>query len=549
VLHELGNLDLGWASTPMQKLAQYMSKPSNWLEAVKAAIFDRNAKLWLETIGNGKPRKDDYEILTDYLHFTPEQAESVINRTATPDLLGQVRREMVKALTNRKPIADRSELASNPTFKGLVDFVGWSTARAERIIDDIAAIGKSLHSRNAKTGQIVRRMRRLMMRATGISFAGSGSLLLGYLLLGLIRLDPQEGWQAFVRDVVNYPGKTLGKAIAGQVVAGPLGQTATAVVAGEEEIEEVAARYIAPFGMLLGAYKALARGGNPYAAMARTGESLGMLPKEVREMVTAANAYYTGSKEFENVSRAVNRFRILEGIKPIFGPKDKPEEFYAAMRDIGKLLQSDKIPDNFADLAQKQIETALGLQPGESVTGKLRSMAWLTNLSDEQEDRLITYLGPEMYRTVIAHDDALYSLAGDIDNRTGTYPTEWHKDLAYAARRAESGATRVWGQLVERAVRDNSMALVNKVAPPINIDELASVMADHPQTIHGDDSLFSDTQALLLLNHTSQPELARAIRSNLKTRITMAKAAFERSKIRETVIERLRDAKLSEEPK
>ena len=204
----------------------------------------------------------------------------------------------------------------------------------------------------------------------------------------------------------------------------------------------------------------------------------------------------------------------------------KQADFYAAMKKVGDMVKANTgTLSDLAPKAEEEIRKALDLQPRDSVAAKLRSMAVLSGFTPEQKDKLLTYLGPEFYQEALVHDDQLMSLARDIDKGTGTYPTEWSKEITMASRQADVGATHVWRPLMERAVKERGQAMASGVSPTSDIEELAAAMADRPQS-WASDSVFGEGDLRHLVK-MSRPAMSHAIE-----RILMERSFSHRDAIR-----------------
>lgn len=525
--HELGNLDLGVATTPVAKLAELLSAPSNWLEKVKTAIFDRNAKFWVEDLMKGASDKGDLEVLIDYFKFSPEDAQQLVDGTADQQLYKQLRHEVVQTLTSRGRMTERSPLAASPTFRAVVDFVGYSTKRAEMLLTETAALFREFKHPDAKLGELGRRLKRVLTRATGITFSAYGSTLLAYLLADLFRHgDPVAGWHRFWRDHDNFTRKFLTKAIVGQVASGPIGVIASASTEGSDAVKESGSRLISPYAIFSSGYSAIARGGDPISMAGRIMVDAGFVPRQARDALLALKAASMGHGKWNELQRAVGDFKRFEGIKPMFSEPQKQADFYAAMKKVGDMVKANTgTLSDLAPKAEEEIRKALDLQPRDSVAAKLRSMAVLSGFTPEQKDKLLTYLGPEFYQEALVHDDQLMSLARDIDKGTGTYPTEWSKEITMASRQADVGATHVWRPLMERAVKERGQAMASGVSPTSDIEELAAAMADRPQS-WASDSVFGEGDLRHLVK-MSRPAMSHAIE-----RILMERSFSHRDAIR-----------------
>lgn len=514
--HEIGNLDMAASQSVLRKFADVIQIPSNWTEEWKTAFFDRCAKVWLRSMEE-HPCAGDRAVLVDLLRLEPAQAEQVMNGSAPQALKDQVRRELVVRMTNRGRMEERSEWAANPTVRLWVRYTGYATMRIDELATEVASAVKTMADPKSTIKERAAAAKRAIYRAGGIGFGGAVSMLLYYLVQDLFR--GQNGAERFKRDMIAYPLQTLGRGASGQILSGPFGSTATAIASGDPA---QLAFPIEGANAVAGIMKAWASGsGDPFVGML---VNSGLLPRQARDAFVAAQALYTGSKAFVDLGRQISQWKQLEGVEPSFGPANKPQEFYNAMRRLREMV--GKHAGDIAEVTPEimgEIEAALGLDTGESVAGKLRSMRYLPQLSEKERDSLLRYLGPDKFEHVVHIDDTLTALAREAGKKAGTYPMEWAESVDLARGQAQAGAANAWGKLIDRAVDDNARAFLAKTPPSIDMDELAMAIADYPEAL-AKESHYSDDyrEAFKRMSHPRlRSTISGLMRQSFATRTKM----------------------------
>jgi len=221
--------------------------------------------------------------------------------------------------------------------------------------------------------------------------------------------------------------------------------------------------------------------------------------------------------------RMASSFMRLEGIEQANFPKNKPDEYYDAMRSVAKAVSkySDD-PAKAWSVAEADIRTALGLAPEDSVAATLRSYRMLDRIPDDKLDAFTKFVGDDQMRYIVAHDEALRTLAKFAALKEGTPVGEFDTALATAENQARLGNTRLWGRLVERAVDEATERMA--VNEPIgeSILDLSQSIAAFPEQ----QDWMTDKQRTILMRRSTPAE-----RTKYVERILMARARTRRKSL------------------
>lgn len=448
MMHEVGNLDMGIANTPLKKIASIVLWPSNALERIKQTIFDRAADIALRDWAKGKTHAGDTTMLTKILHMTEQEAASLMNNTATPEVMAKFRHGLVQTLASRGRFTERSQLSSSPFWRAMIWYTGYATKRAQLIVDEAAAFKDAL-SPNSKmpAGERAAVVKNYMTRWIGTSVGGLGGLLFAYMLSELFR--GRNGYERFERELANYPHKTVIKETVNQMLSGPLAVVSSSVSEDPKNLFRIAA----PLNLIASGMEQAMRSGTPFERIQWVSERMGYWSPHLSATFATLQAAYTGTKGFEKQLDTVRQWERLEGIKTPFGTPDKQPEFYAAMRSVWAALKTHEgTIDQLWPKVEQQMKDALDLQPEQTIADKIRSMRMLANRSLEQKDKLLAFMGKKEFKKVIEHDNLLMQLSEMVGKMQGTEPMQWTDALDMSSRLADAGTPNAWGKVMDRAI-------------------------------------------------------------------------------------------------
>lgn len=507
--HELGNVDLGAAQTPLQRLAELISTPSNWLERTKTSFFDRVARVWVEQMRRD-PRSDDYETLTDLLKFSEADANALLSGNAPQVLYDQARRELVVRMANRGRPEERSSVVANPTVRNWFRYLSYGTHRLDQIANEAASAARRLASPRSTMEQRANAIKRVVYRLSGVTFGGLMASAIAMVLADLFR--GENGVEHFARNVSNYPGKTLLSGSIGQLASGPYGMIASSAMQGDPDR---LASTVEGLNVIASLVKSFSQGsGNVFDTAGRVAADLGIIPRQARDLWMTGYASMLGSSEYASLARVVNEWHRLEGKERAFGERDKQPEFYDAMRSLHEKVAAQK-GDERLDV-QAEIDKALKLQPGDAVAAKIRSMRFLPQLDPKERRSLLKYAGEERTGMIVHHDEALTALAREVGRKAGTYTADWDEGIETSAKLAAAGTSNAWSQLIDRAVAEAREQELSGTPARADITELAMAMADYPQSVAKQTGLPDYVQELA--TQMSRPDLSNIIAAALSER-------------------------------
>lgn len=535
--HELGNLDIGMAATPLGKAAELISVPSNTIERLKTVLFDRFAVRVLRDWKVGRLRIGDQD-LPDFLGLTPEEGAQLLNATASPELMRKFRHQLVQRMTSRGRMAERSRFAGSRVWTALFRYTGFATKRIEKLAEEVANFVKTWgHPKDAKWQSGAnwaargRAARRLAYRLIGMQFTGLLSQFAAYMLLdGIFRQDPVGGAVRLVRELEAFPGKTLGRAMVSAALSGPFG----IMWQGMSDPERIA-RVDEVGGLALSIQEAVARSEGPFDFIYRLAEGVGFVPRQLRTIATSIQLQVVGGKELSDIGRRIWQWEDLKGRQHTFGTRTKSPEYYKAMEKVGRIAKAHQDGDLWEKI-EPEIRKALDLEPEETVAAKLRSMQMLTGLSDLDREDLADFLGEEDMRKVLDHDTRLLQLAREAGKLEGKDATPWEDAVQMAERQARLGSSNAWRDLMDRAVESKAREMETG-EPGLDMWPLAEAMARQRESI-GKESAWGMKDAYEMVSEKDHLQLVRDIHSKLTIRAIRRHQDKQRREVEEEVFKK-----------
>lgn len=504
LLHEIGNLNLQEATDPLNKAADWIGEFGNVpglkmvapraTERLRTVMMSKVADLVLKDWAEGTGRAGSKQILKE-LDFNEADAAALSSGTAGEALQNRFRHQLVQRAMSRGRSAERSRFSASPLVQSLVDFTGYASKRFYGLAREAkTAVETFKPGSDATLADKAAIAKRLALRATGLVAGGMLGDLLYYIVADAI--EGKNGWNHYMRDLLNYPGQTITKGAAGGVLSGPLAVLFRAATSTPEAMLDISPITSIPARALRAAHDATSPKGvieTLYDLTAATG----VVPQASR--LKSLGGYLSGAAlgentEFADDAKLVSQFRRQEGIelpKPAF---DKQPAFYGALGKIRDFIDKADMklaPEAAAKLVRSQadaaIKEALALQPEENVAAAVRGMQHAENV-DKQ--RLMDYVRDDKrFERMMMHDQMVSELAEAIGREQGTNPTPFEERLTGAARIAAGGARNAWNKLASDTIEDVAAARLHGHPVGTSMRDLANRMALHPDSVLADDTL------------------------------------------------------------
>ena len=529
VLRGTGSGDPTEAVSWWRKIADTASSVGTFTEKLKTGYLTRVGESMLADWKKGKSIENDRWVVGEMLRFGADEKEALLSGKASPDLQNAFLQEFVQLGTSRRLSHEGSRFAANPQVKALMRFTNWATGN----LMSTARLYKSL-GQDAFSGDPKRMMSasvRAAKHAVGTTVSGLIGQMLSYAIADLFR--GENGFERFFNELSYAPEQMLLKAYMGQVTGGPYATMMSA--ASRPDDARTWTSFTTPTALLYSLYKAAQSvdASSPGALAKTLPDAVVEFQKEALLPSWGKNAIntMTGAGMIESDPRArtarrmASSFMRLEGIEQANFPRNKPDEYYDAMRSVAKAVSkySDD-PAKAWSVAEADIRTALGLAPEDSVAATLRSYRMLDRIPDDKLDAFTKFVGDDQMRYIVAHDEALRTLAKFAALKEGTPIGEFDSALATAENQARLGNTRLWGRLVERAVDEATERMA--VGEPIgeNILDLSQSIAAFPEQ----QDWMTEAQRKMLMRRATPAE-----RSKYVERILVARARNRKKSLAE----------------
>lgn len=515
----------GWP----QKAADIAGWIASKSERVKGAIAAAAADDVIARARRGEATLNDLQVAQDILSLSPEDMLSIREGKVSDALASQWRRELVQLVTSRGRPAEGSAMAASPNVKAFIRFTQFATKRANSLLRTVASvkIAGERHGWNSREAAMAGA--RLVAVLTGMGVGGLLGTAIGKTLVGMFAGDPwDEGLGKFGEKLLSSPFSAIGEAYSQQLVGGPFSQLARA--AGNPESGQDVANLTVPTSLLYAGGKALNSAWSRAMAMMTgaavkgdgwtlysLGKDLGLIPFR-QHLGNAAALAFTSNSQARLDANYVREWKREQGMRPVFGDRDKPQAFYDAIAQIEAATeQPGATRDSALSAAMDAIRTALSLAPEESVAGAIDGHQLVRDLSPEDRSKLEERASDARMTRIYQHDALLRELAREVRRMEGTNPTEWEADLEAVAQSAALGAGDRWGQLADRALDETAQRVANREAFGDQVMDVAEKMALHPDQL---ESLFSKQQLRMIQNPRIDGQTrARRIAAILRTRV------------------------------
>jgi len=527
VLRGTGSGDPTEATSWWRKIADTAASVGTFTEKLKAGYLTRVGEAMLADWKKGKSIENDRWVVGEMLRFGADEKQALLSGKASPDLQNAFLQEFVQLGTSRRLSHEGSRFAANPQVKALLRFTNWATGNfmsTARLYKSLAKDGLSGDPKRMMNATV-----RAAKHAIGTTVSGLTGQMLAYAIADLFR--GENGFERFFNELSYAPEQMLLKAYMGQVTGGPYATLMSA--ASRPDDARAWTSFTTPTALLYSFYKAAQSvdASSPGALAKTLPDAVVEFQKEALLPSWGKNAIntMTGAGMIESDPRArtarrmASSFMRLEGIEQANFPKNKPDEYYDAMRSVAKAVSkySDD-PAKAWSVAEADIRTALGLAPEDSVAATLRSYRMLDRIPDDKLDAFTKFVGDDQMRYIVAHDEALRTLAKFAALKEGTPVGEFDTALATAENQARLGNTRLWGRLVERAVDEATERMA--VNEPIgeSILDLSQSIAAFPEQ----QDWMTDKQRTILMRRSTPAE-----RTKYVERILMARARTRRKSL------------------
>ena len=509
---------IGETKGPLKTLADAYSFLSNFSERAKTYVFDGVGSDLVAQWKAGRRVNSDVDLLGE-MGYSPADTTMLLGGTAPQTLTNHFIRSFAQKLASRRASHERPYALKSPTLNAWVRFIQWPMNR----MTDFAQTSARVIRKGATPAERATAARRLLFKLGGAAVSGAIGQFFSYILVDALKAE--NGAARWMRELSDYTSWTVGKALSGAIVGGPIAQLWGAAMKPEEGFSW--SNLLSPFSVLYSASSIAHRliDGDVLGAMRESTSGIGLAPRPVYDLFATASAAYAGTMEPTSDNRMVRGFMRLEGITIPYSERTKDPEFYAAIKDAVRTVEaaSDEDRPNATKVAMEKIRTALSLAPEESVAAKIESYMHFHMLNKEQVTKFIEHVGDEKRVSRMAqHDEILRTFAQAVRLKEGVNPTPWEKDLAMSSVEAAHGISKHWRGLAERAVEETALRLEGGEGYGSQIDEVAQAMSLYPAQLKG---LFSEkVERAILSGNMDRQTLVRRISANLRDRVKSNRA-------------------------
>lgn len=524
LIPELGNANISEAQSTASRVADAIGEWGNIpilkylspraTERGRTVTMSRLADLKLEAWKRGEDKAGGADLAMD-LGMTREQGEQLVAGTASEALQARFRHEFVEDAMSRGLSAKRSRAAANPWVRALVDFVGYSTKRPAKLVREIKNAARTFSDPKATLADKGVRLKQIAYRAGGYVFGGVVGDLFYYMLADLLS-GRTDGFQHYVRDMYNYPGQMLGRAVLGQIASGPVALGMRALMGRPEDAADI----VSPISAAMDMAQAIQGNGTPrdwYEAGYDLLAGTGMIPQANRMKRLAgilSGTFAAGPTQdpaaVMDDRSLVGEWRRMEGKAPHKRDADNPNiiddsAYYTALGKIrdevammDETLPADRAAEKVRAASEQILRDAFKLAPKDSVSAAVRSMQHIDGLAPADQQKLHDYVGnEERWERMMRHDKMVAELARDIEKLPAVNPTPFGERLETSAKLAASGARNAWSQLVDDTVEEEALARKTKQPGGQALHDLARRMSIHPKSLVDDSTFDEDTRARL----------------------------------------------------
>ena len=520
-------------SQGVEKVKNWTGKLASWSEQVKTLVATSTADLSLRAVESGKASPTDltfFELANVSAGDMAAIREANLSGQALdPQVRSRALKAGVELLTSRTRKGEYSQFAENQLVSDLMVFQRFATKRAQQhgqiIGEALRGAEKVRHAETPEAKIQAKKearaaVKRMFKSVAGVALVGVMGDMLTELLVGMMTEgDPIEPIQKFYNAATASPSAfmgQLGSSFRGQVVGG-LAST-FARIAEDPTSGQAWAGATTPTALYYAAATSLDADGS---AIAHFIDKSGLVPFS-RISRGWARVLQGENLDLRDISNQVYDWRRNNDAMPASGgSKNKPEEFYEAVRGMKNTLYStgfdvEKTLRQGAD----DIRQALDLAPESSVAASIRGHRLVANLTVEQRDDLFKSINDsDRIDAIIEYDNAMTDLAEAVGKMEGKRSSidEYQEMVDMVSQQAALGVDSEWRGLADEALDITGSEIMEGIRNGERLQLLARAYANYPEHL---DEVFTGKELFALQN----PRLGTNRRQSLIYRMLMRRA-------------------------